>query len=88
MKSILEFLPEIVSVEESPIEIKGQIEAWHVVLFDQEKNALCGGFRELKATARRIAIAEAAGNSLIFFFSNLTAHAYIAITFKIRKTTI
>lgn len=65
MNSVLEFLPEIASAEESPIEIKGHVVAWHVVLFDQEKNTLGGGFHKLKETARRIAIAEAAERKLV-----------------------
>jgi hypothetical protein len=65
MNSVFEFLPEIASAEESPIEIEGQVIAWHVVLFDQEKNALGGGFHHLKETARRIAIAEAAERKLV-----------------------
>jgi hypothetical protein len=61
----MEFLSEIATAEESPIEINGRIEAWHVVLFDQEKNALGGGFHEFKETARRIAIAEVAERKLV-----------------------
>lgn len=73
MNSVLEFLPEIASAEESPIEVEGQVIAWHVVLFDQEKNALGGGFHEQKETARRIAIAEAAERKLV---SNLRESAF------------
>ena len=65
MNSVFEFLPEIASAEESPIEVEGRVVAWHVVLFDQGKNALGGGFHELKETARRIAIAEAAERKLV-----------------------
>jgi hypothetical protein len=54
----IEFIPEIASSEESPIEFDKVIIGWHVVLFDQNKNALGGGFHKQKDVARRIAIAE------------------------------